>query len=94
MMTQDRPGATPQSISLETAVGELRAEVRVRFAEVDKRFEQVDKRFERVDTRLSELNGSLMALHRLLIRVSIGGAIAVSISLIGMVVQVVLTLGH
>jgi len=101
MMTQEKKGADLRPDSLATAVGELRTEVRVRFAEidkrfeqVDKRFEQVDKRFEQVDARFSELNGSLMSLHRLLIRVSIGGAVAVSISLIGIVVQLVITLGN
>jgi hypothetical protein len=59
---------------------------------VDDGFEAVDRRFERVEGRLSESNGHLLALHRLLIRVSIGGAVAVSLSLLGIIAQLALTL--
>jgi tetrahydromethanopterin S-methyltransferase subunit G len=67
-----------------------------RFREMDKKvddgFKAVDKRFERVEGRLSESNGHLLALHRLLIRVSIGGAVAISLSLLGIIAQLAITL--
>jgi tetrahydromethanopterin S-methyltransferase subunit G len=59
---------------------------------VDDGFEAVDKRFERVEDRLSDTNGHLLALHRLLIRVSIGGAVAISLSLLGILAQLAVTL--
>jgi hypothetical protein len=59
---------------------------------VDDGFEAVDKRFERAEDRLSDANGHLLALHRLLIRVSIGGAVAISLSLLGIIAQLALTL--
>ena len=38
-------------------------------------------------------SGTTKALHRLLIRVSIGGAVAVSLSLLGIIAQLAVTLG-
>jgi hypothetical protein len=58
------------------------------FAKVDERFKEVDKRFDKArDEMKSEVGGlrvELMALHRLLLRASIGGAVAVGVLLLGM----------
>jgi hypothetical protein len=59
---------------------------------VDDGFDAVDRRFEQVEGGLSESNGHLLALHRLSIRVSIGGAFAISLSLLGIIAQLALTL--
>ncbi len=58
------------------------------FAKVDERFKEVDKRFDKArDEMKSEVGGlrvELMALHRLLLRASIGGGVAVGVLLLGM----------
>jgi archaellum component FlaC len=70
-----------------------------RFDKVDKRFDAVDARFEKVedkieggikelrgemDTRFEAMNGHFLALHRLLLRASIGAAVAFGVALIGL----------
>lgn len=78
--------------AVDRRFGELNKKVDDGFEAVDKRFDAVDRRFERVEGRLSESNGQLLALHRLLIRVSIGGGVAISLSLLGIIAQLALTL--
>ena len=51
---------------------------------VDQGFAQVDARFAQVDVKFGELSGQILALHRLLIRVSVGAAVGFGIALIGM----------
>lgn len=51
---------------------------------VDQGFAQVNARFGEMDRRFGELGGQIFALHRLLIRVSVGAAVAFGIALIGM----------
>lgn len=70
-------------------IDELSNRVDAGFAKVDERFKEVDKRFDKArDEMKSEVGGlrvELMALHRLLLRASIGGVVAVVVLLLGMV---------
>ncbi len=57
-----------------------------RFVQIDRRFEQVDGRFERSDERMAagfaRLDAEIKALHRLLLRASIGAASALVVAVI------------
>jgi hypothetical protein len=69
-------------------IDDLSKRVDAGFAKVDERFKEVDERFDKArDEMKSEVGGlrvELMALHRLLLRASIGGAVAVGVLLLGM----------
>jgi predicted nuclease with TOPRIM domain len=80
------------------AVDERFAKVDERFNAVDKQFEKVDERFEKVEGKIesgvnelrgemnagfARIGGDLMALHRLLLRASLGGFVAVCALLLG-----------
>ncbi len=69
-------------------IDELSKRVDAGFAKVDERFKEVGKRFDKArDEMKSEVGGlrvELMALHRLLLRASIGGIVAVVVLLLGM----------
>jgi uncharacterized protein YdcH (DUF465 family) len=83
-------------------IRELKGETNQRFDKVDERFEKVDgkidsavkelrgemnARFTQVDGRFAELSSALLALHRLLFRVSIGGAVGLGLLLIGTILS-------
>jgi len=50
---------------------------------VDEMSKRIDDLGERVDQGFAQVRGDISALHRLLIRVSVGGAVALGIALIG-----------
>lgn len=45
---------------------------------------EMNTRFDKVDAQFAAINGTLFALHRLLIRVGIGGAVAFAVALFSM----------
>ena len=71
-MTQEKPTSPRSDDGLETSVGELRTEVRVRFEGVDKRFDGIDKRFEEIRADIRELRGDANKLKYVLLWMSIG----------------------
>ena len=71
-MMQEKPTDPRSDDGLETSVGELRTEVRVRFDEVDKRFEAVGNGFKEVRADIRELRGDANKLKYVLLWMSIG----------------------
>jgi tetrahydromethanopterin S-methyltransferase subunit G len=90
--------AAPKRIWTGDRLDGLEKKVDKGFAQVDEQFEKVDARFEKVEGKIEsavkelreEMNagfgrigGDLMALHRLLLRASIAGVVAVGALVLG-----------
>jgi tetrahydromethanopterin S-methyltransferase subunit G len=79
-MTQGNDGRLDE---LGNRVGYLSGRVDEMSKRIDDLGDRVDRGFAQVDQAFAQIRGDISALHRLLIRVSVGGAVGLGIALIG-----------